>query len=124
MGIAVCELAKLQMLKFYYDFLGMYVNRRDFELIQVDTDSMYMALDTKNIDEVILPEMMKEFQAQRQEWLSKKTWSNHIPGLFNLEFEASRVIAVCSNCYYVDDGAGHSSKASAKGMCKKHNDIT
>ena len=38
-GIAVYQLAKLRMLKFYYDFLDRYVDRRDFELIQMDTDS-------------------------------------------------------------------------------------
>ena len=38
-GIAVYQLAKLQMLEFYYDFLDRYFDRRDFELIQMDTDS-------------------------------------------------------------------------------------
>lgn len=37
-GIAVCQLAKLRMLEFYYDFL----DRTDFELIQMDTDSNYI----------------------------------------------------------------------------------
>ena len=38
-GIAVYQLAKLRMLEFYYDFLDRYVDRRDFELIQKDTES-------------------------------------------------------------------------------------
>ena len=41
-GIAVYQLAKLRMLEFYYDFLDKYVDRRDFELIHMDTDSLYM----------------------------------------------------------------------------------
>ena len=36
-GIAVYQLAKLRMLEFYYDFLDKYVDRKDFELIQMDT---------------------------------------------------------------------------------------
>ena len=44
------------MLKFYYDFLDKYIDRMDFELIQVDTDSMYMALSSKSIDDIIRPE--------------------------------------------------------------------
>ena len=43
-GIAVYQLAKLRMLEFYYDFLDKFCDRRDFELIQMDTDSFYMAL--------------------------------------------------------------------------------
>ena len=42
-GIAVYQLAKLRMLEFYYD-LDRYVDRRDFELIQMDTDSNCMAI--------------------------------------------------------------------------------
>ena len=38
-GIALYQLAKLRMQEFYYDFLDRYVDRRDFELIQMDTDS-------------------------------------------------------------------------------------
>ena len=41
--IAVYQLAKLRMLEFYYDFLDYYFNRRDFELLQMDTDSNYIA---------------------------------------------------------------------------------
>lgn len=37
-GISVYQLAKLWMLEFYYDFLDHYFDRRDFELIQMDTD--------------------------------------------------------------------------------------
>lgn len=43
-GIAIYQLAKPQMLEFY-DFIDRFVNRRDFELIQIDTDSNYMAIE-------------------------------------------------------------------------------
>ena len=46
-GIAVYQLAKLRMLEFYYDFLDKFCDRRDFELIQMDTDSFYMALSAR-----------------------------------------------------------------------------
>ena len=41
--IAVYQMAKLRMLEFYYDFIDKYIDRKDFELIQMDTDSLYMA---------------------------------------------------------------------------------
>ena len=53
----VYQLAKLRMLVFYYDFLDKYVDRKDFELIQIDTDSMYMALSDDCIDNVMKDEM-------------------------------------------------------------------
>ena len=56
-GIAVYQLAKLRMLEFYYDFLDKFCDRRDFELIQMDTDSFYMALSANDFDEIIKPEM-------------------------------------------------------------------
>ena len=55
-GIAVYQLAKLRMLEFYYDFLDRYVDRRDFELIQMDTDSNYMAISGDKLEDLILPE--------------------------------------------------------------------
>ena len=50
-GIAVYQLAKLRMLEFYYDFLDRYIDRRDFELIQMDTDSNYMAISGDKLED-------------------------------------------------------------------------
>ena len=43
-GIAVYQLGKLQMLRFYYDFLDKYFSRQNFELCYMDTDSFYLAM--------------------------------------------------------------------------------
>ena len=48
------------------------VDRRDFELIQVNIDDMYMALATKTLDEAVRPEMMEDFQTH--------TFKNGCPG--------------------------------------------
>ena len=46
------------------------------------------------------------------------------PGIFKLECEGSRMIALCSKCYYIDDGEGEKKKKfSTKGMSKKQNEI-
>ena len=42
-GIAVYQLAKVRILEFYNDFVDKYLDGRHYELIQIDTDSMYMA---------------------------------------------------------------------------------
>jgi hypothetical protein len=38
-GVAVYHLAKLRMLDFYYNFIDKYIDRSDFELLEMDTDS-------------------------------------------------------------------------------------
>ena len=66
-GIAVYQLAKLRMLEFYYDFLDKFCDRRDFELIQMDTDSFYMALSANDFDEIIKPEMKELYKEEKKE---------------------------------------------------------
>ena len=46
-GIAVYQMAKLRILQFYYDCLDRYLDRRDFELMQMDTDSLFFGLSKK-----------------------------------------------------------------------------
>ena len=69
-GIVVYQLAKLRMLQFYYDFLDKYIDRRDFELIQMDTDSMYFALSHDTLEEAVKPELLQEFEREKIQWLS------------------------------------------------------
>ena len=123
-GIAVYQLAKLRILEFYYDFIDKYVDRRDYELLQMDTDSLYLGLSPTSLEAVIRPEMRSEFQRDRQNWLAWDSYSNRTPGLFKLEFEGTRAIALCSKCYYVDAGVGGKTKHSSKGMSQRHNDLT
>ena len=121
-GIAVYQLAKLRMLEFYYDFLDRYFDRKDFELIQMDTDSNYIAISGKKLEDIVRPELKAEFEAQKKNWLAWDKWSGRTPGLFKLECEGNRMIALCSKCYFVDD-QGEKKKFSTKGMSKKQNEI-
>jgi len=101
-GIAVYQLAKLRILEFYHDFLDHFVDRKDFELIEMDSDTLYFALSPNKIDDVVRPELKAEFDNRKNDWLAWDTWSNRTPGLFKLEFEGHRAIALCSKCYFVD----------------------
>ena len=47
LGFLVLQYAKLRMLEFYYDCLDYYMNRDDYELCQMDTDSIYFAIFSK-----------------------------------------------------------------------------
>jgi len=124
-GIAVYQLPKLRILEFYYDFVDKYVDRRDFELIQMDTDSSYMAISKDRLEDVVRPELKAEFEAEKREWLAWDKWSGRMPGLFKQEFEGSRMIALCSKCYFADEGeVGEKQKFSTKGMSKTQNELT
>ena len=122
-GIAVYQLAKLRMLQFYYDFLDRYLDRKDFELIQMDTDSNYLAISGKTLEEIVKREMKAEFEEQKKNWLAWDKWSGRTPGLFKKEFEGERMIALCSKCYYAEDGEAKNKKLSSKGMSKRQNEI-
>jgi len=60
------QLAKLRMLEFYYDFLDRYISRRDFELIQMDTDSNYIAISADKLEDIVLPQLRAEFEAKKK----------------------------------------------------------
>ena len=128
-GIAVYQLAKLRMLEFYYDFLDKFCDRRDFELIQMDTDSFYMALSAEDFDDIIKPEMKELYKDEKKNWLVTDEYSKRVPGLFKPEFKGKRMIALTSKCYYADNGdsdskAGSTKKFSCKGVSRRQNEMS
>ena len=122
-GIVVYQLAKLRMLQFYYEFLDFYLDRRDFELIQMDTDSMYFALSHERLEDAIRPGYETQFEEEKKRWLAWNKWSNREPGLFKLEKEATSGIALCSKCYHMEDQATGKAKVSSKGVNKRQNEM-
>ena len=131
-GIAVYQLAKLRMLEFYYDFLDKFCDRRDFELIQMDTDSFYMALSANDFDDIIKPEMKELYKEEKKNWLVTDEYSKRVPGLFKAEFKGKRMIALTSKCYYADNGGEAGAKLgrdegvkkfSFKGVSRRQNEM-
>ena len=102
------------MIEFYYDFLDKYLDRKDFELIQMDTDSLYMAMSGERLEDIVRPELKAEFEAEKNQWLSWDKWSGRTPGLLKLECEGSRMIALCPKCYFIDDGS-----AKKRGLARR-----
>jgi hypothetical protein len=47
-GCFVYQYAKLRMLEFYYDFMDVFVDRRDFQYCAMDTASASMAIGDGN----------------------------------------------------------------------------
>ena len=87
----------------------------------MDTDSMYFALSYDTLGEAVKPELKQQFKREKKQWLSWDKWSNREPGLFQLEKEGTRAIALCSKCYFAEDEQSGKTKKSSKGVSQKHN---
>ena len=112
------------MLEFYYDFLDYYFDRRDFELLQMDTDSLYIACSGKNIDDLVKLELREEYHNERKaKFLSTSKYRGRTPGLFKEEFRGTRMISLTSKCYYAEDEKSRT-KFSHKGLSKKQNPMS
>ena len=97
-GIAVYQLAKLRMLEFVYDMMHVYIDPHDYEFIQTDTDSLYMALSDPSLDEIVRPEMREQWEVSKCHWFPKTKYEKRTPGLFKEEFRGHKMIALCSKC--------------------------
>ena len=55
------------MLQFYYDFLCKFLDPMVFQLLEMDTDSMDMALTGKSVESMIKPELRAEFELEKNQ---------------------------------------------------------
>ena len=133
-GYMILQYAKLRMLQFYYDCLDTLVDRSDFELIQMDTDSLYLALSKPSLEEAIKVEMMDTFNdhildcsdalGETGKWFPRRCCDEHIqydkrtPGLFKEEFHGNKIIALCSKTYIINNDEKY--KFSCKGINKQN----
>ena len=125
-GFFVYQYAKLRMLQFYYDFLDKYLDRSDFQMCEMDTDSAYIAIAGESVESLVKPELKAEFEADKCNWFPRtdtpehKAYDKRTPGLFKVEWEGQGIIGLCSKTYYC---FGAKDKFSCKGVNKKCNDI-
>ena len=117
LGLAVYYLAKLHMLQFYYDFLLEYIPRECWSMIQMDTDSLYLALSKGSLREAVPAHRLADFDEAAKVWLSNDGGGkkDRTAGKFKIEQEAARGIALSSKCYFTDDGDAKLCDACARG---------
>ena len=99
-GKAVHQMAKLRILQLYYDCLEMFLDRRDFELVQMDTDSLYLRYRMILWKKWCVWSCGTSFKHAEKGWFTWDKWSVREPGLVKLEFKGTRMIALCSIRYY------------------------
>ena len=120
--LAFCILgtAKLKLLQFYYDCLDYYLDRKDFELTHMDTDSLYFSLNKVELADAVIPSKREEFQrallghcndrpfkAADGFWFPRQCCATHINydkrerGLFKLEASGTELIALAPKTYFL-----------------------
>ena len=94
-----------------------------------------MAITGLKFDDIIKPEMKKQFELEKDQWfpstsdemvefesigkkykVSKKQFDKRTPGLFKLEWEGHAMIALASKMYYCLGSGKSKNKASMKGI--------
>ena len=141
-GKMILDYAKFRMLEFYYKFLDRYLSRKDFEVVQMDTDSLYFGISIESVDEngldnslemCVKDTMLHEFDREKAKWLvmckcgdspcESGSCDKRTPGLFKKENEGHFAVALCSKTYAVQAGdlyAPSLSKYSSKGVPKQN----
>ena len=64
-GFFILQYAKLRMLEFFYNFFKKFCDTEKYEELEMDTDSLYLALSEENLEDFILPQKRNEWEAIR-----------------------------------------------------------
>ena len=59
-GLFVLQHAKLLIMSFIYDFIKVYFSAEDVQLLSHDTDSVYIAISTNDLEELVLPHLREK----------------------------------------------------------------
>jgi hypothetical protein len=65
------------MLQFYNNFIDEYIDRSDFEVCQMDTDSNYIAFSGDSIEKLIKPHMRQGYQKDKYNFLPSESEKFH-----------------------------------------------
>ena len=126
-GFFVYQYAKLRMLQFYYHCIDRFVERSNYELLEMDTDSLYMALAGDSVEELVKRELREEYEAVKSSWFPRTDTKEHAaydkrtPGLFKVEWRGDGFVGLNSKTYYC--WGEEKDKYSCKGISKKNNTI-
>ena len=55
-GFFILQYATLRMLELYYNFFKKFCDTEKYEVLEMDTKSLYLALSEENLEDIILPE--------------------------------------------------------------------
>ena len=61
----ILQYAKLRVLELYYNFFRKFCDSDKYEELEMDTDSLYLALSEESLEDVIVPEKRAEWDQLR-----------------------------------------------------------
>ena len=135
-GIAVYSYAKLNLISFW-EFINKFLVNDLYQLMECDTDSLYIAFARSSIDECVKPNLKKEWEIEKKRFFSsqdesliefegklipKKQYEKRTPGLYKPEFIGTGMICLNSKVYHIFNDKEQ--KTSCKGIQQKRNNLT
>ena len=140
LGLAVYSYAKLRMLQFW-KFINTYLDNDLYQLMETDTDSLYIAFAKDSIDDCVKPHLRDEWNTEKWNWfcsedtetlvefrgqlITKKQHDRRTPGKFKEEYRGIGMVCLNSKTYIIwktEDGKEF--KLSSKGVQDKRNILT
>ena len=137
-GFFILQYANLRILELYYNFFARFCDVNQFEELEMDTDSLYLALAEKKLEDCIRTEMKVEWRRLRSNdyldnftadavakflprtcCVKHKQHDKREPGLFEEEFRCTEMLCLCSKIYCCCDVTSIKLKFSSKGLNKR-----
>ena len=137
---AVYSYAKLNLICFW-EFINKYLQNDCYEIMEIDTDSFYMALARDTIDECVKPELRQEWETEKYKFLtlqddtlmqfnghtiSRKQYDKRTPGKYKEEFNGIGMVCLNSKVYHIwaEEVDGKIlTKTLCKGVQKRRNEL-
>ena len=114
----ILQCAKLRMLELYYNCFTRFCDINKFEVLEMDTDSLYFAIAEKELEDCVRPEMRAEGQRLRSKdcvnslisdavadffprtrCVKRKQHDKREPGLYKEELRRMEMLCLCSKKY-------------------------
>ena len=138
-GFFILQYVKLRLLELYYNFFKKFCDTEKYEELEIDTDSLYLALSEENLEDNILPEKRSEWEAirlrgctdsftanatgnlfRRKCCTAHKKHNKREPGPFKDEFKCSEMLCLCSKAYCCYDRKSNKYKFGSKGLNQRN----
>ena len=137
-GFFIFQHAKLRMLELYYNFFTKFCDANKFEDLEVDTDSLYLVVAGKELEDCIRPELGAEWQRLRSNGcvdsftadavaiffprkccVKHKTHDKRKLGLLKEEIRCTEMLCLCSKTYCCHHVTSDNLKFSSKCLNKR-----
>ncbi len=129
-GFQTYQLAKLRMLEMEHDFMHRFWPKDCYELVEMDTDSLYFASSTKSLPGLGKQvarkrnHLFSEYRYIKRRFLTRRTdfakHDNRTPGLYKEEWTGTGMIGLGSKVYC---GMGTKLKLTCKVVNKRQNPL-